>query len=152
MAAFAAALIVTTGAAIIDSWILAEIAYAALFVLLIQFALRRFLAGEAGRRPPAAFVLLPIAALQGLAGAALIAAADANAVLPSTGYLGVLLVEQGVFLCLAIGVGSLVLPLMGGAPPPTRPWLRAPRNLEGTGICGCRHCDLLELAARTAWL
>ena len=118
MAAFATALMVTTGAAILDSWISAEIAYAALFVLLIQFALRRFLAGEAGRRPPAAFVLLPIAALQGLAGAALIAAADANAVLPSTGYLGVLLVEQGVFLCLAVGIGSLVLPLMGGAPPP----------------------------------
>jgi len=118
LAAFAAALIVTTGAAIIDSWILAEIAYAALFVLLLQFALRRFLAGEAGRRPPAAFVLLPIAALQGLAGAALIAASDANAVLPSAGYLGVLLVEQGVFFCLAIGIGSLVLPLMGGASPP----------------------------------
>lgn len=118
MGAFAAALILTTGAAIINWWILAEIAYALLFGLLIQFALRRFLAGEAGRRPPAAFVVLPIAALQGIAGAALIAAADANAVLPSTGYLGVLLVEQGVFLCLAIGVGSLVLPLMGGAPPP----------------------------------
>jgi uncharacterized protein involved in response to NO len=118
LAAFAAALIVTTGAAIIDSWIVAEIAYAALFVLLIEFALRRFMAGEAGRRPPAAFVLLPIAALQGMAGAGLIAAGDANAVLPSTGYLGVLLVEQGVFLCLAIGIGSLVLPLMGGAPPP----------------------------------
>ncbi|HVA77359.1 MAG TPA: NnrS family protein [Candidatus Binataceae bacterium] len=118
MAALAAALVVTVGAAIIDSWILAEIAYAALFVLLIQFALRRFLTGKAGRRPPAAFVLLPIAALQGLAGATLIAAAEANAVLPSSGHLGVLLVEQGVFLCLAIGVGSLVLPLMSGAPPP----------------------------------
>ncbi len=118
MAALAAALVVTTGAAIIESWVLAEIAYATLFVLLIQFALRRFLSSTAGRRPPAAFVLLPIAAAQGLAGAALIAAADANAVLPSSGYLGVLLVEQGVFLCLAVGIGSLVLPLIGGAPPP----------------------------------
>ena len=118
MAALAAALFVTTGAAIIESWVLAEIAYATLFVLLIQFALRRFLASTAGRHPPAAFVLLPIAAAQGLAGAALIAAADANAVLPSSGYLGVLLVEQGVFLCLAVGIGSLVLPLIGGAPPP----------------------------------
>ena len=118
MAALAAALVVTTGTAIIESWVLAEIAYATLFVLLIQFALRRFLAGAAGRRPPAAFVLLPIAAAQGLAGAALIAAADANAVLQSTGYLGVLMVEQGVFLCLAVGIGSLVLPLMAGAPPP----------------------------------
>ncbi|HYL59193.1 MAG TPA: NnrS family protein [Candidatus Acidoferrales bacterium] len=118
MAAFAAALIVTVFASVIDSWILAELAYGALFVLLIQFALRRFLSRDAGRAPPAAFVLLPIAALQGLSGAALIAAADANAVLPSAGYLGVLMVEQGVFLCLAIGIGSLVLPLMGGAPPP----------------------------------
>jgi uncharacterized protein involved in response to NO len=118
LAAFAAALIVTTGAAIVDSWILAEIAYAALFVLLIQFGLRRFLAGEAGRRPPAAFVLLPIAALQGMAGAALIAAADANAVPPASGHLGVLLVEQGVFLCLTMGIGSLILPLMGGELPP----------------------------------
>lgn len=48
MGAFAAALITTTGAAIIDWWILAEIAYALLFGLLIQFALRRFLTGEAG--------------------------------------------------------------------------------------------------------
>jgi uncharacterized protein involved in response to NO len=29
-----------------------------------------------------------------------------------------LLVEQGVFLCLVIGIGSLILPLMGGAAPP----------------------------------
>ena len=50
MAALVAALVITTGAAIIGSWILAEIAYATLFVLLIQFALRRFLASTAGRR------------------------------------------------------------------------------------------------------
>src|SRR5262249_31873588 len=35
-----------------------------------------------------------------------------------TSTLGRLLVEQGVFLCLAVGIGGLVLPLMGGAPPP----------------------------------
>jgi uncharacterized protein involved in response to NO len=118
MVALAAALVVSTGAAIADHWVIAETAYAAIFALLIQFALRRFLSG-AGRRPPAAFVLLPIAALQGLGGAALIAAAELNNVAPSTGHLGVLMVEQGVFLCLAVGVGSLVLPLMAGIPPPT---------------------------------
>jgi len=32
--------------------------------------------------------------------------------------LGRLCVEQGVFLCFAVGVGSLVLPLMSGAAPP----------------------------------
>ena len=117
MAALVAAVVVSTGAAIVDHWVIAETAYGAIFALLIQFALRRFLNG-AGRRPPAAFVLLPIAALQGLGGAALIAAAELNNVAPSTGHLGVLLVEQGVFLCLAVGVGSLVLPLMAGIPPP----------------------------------
>jgi len=118
MAALAASLAITTGAAIFQSWALAEIAYATLLVMLIQFALRRFLARTAGRRPPAAFVLLPIAAIQGLAGAALIAASDANAVSPSSGFLGVLMVEQGVFLCLVVGIGSLILPLMSGEPPP----------------------------------
>jgi len=33
--------------------------------------------------------------------------------------LGRLLVEQGVFLCFAVGVGGLILPLIAGAPPPT---------------------------------
>jgi uncharacterized protein involved in response to NO len=118
MVALAAALVVITGAAIAEHWVIAETAYAALFALLIEFALRRFLKRAVARRPPAAFVLLPIAALQGMAGAVLIAAAEAKNVAPWTGHLGLLLVEQGVFLCLAVGVGSLVLPLMGGTPPP----------------------------------
>jgi len=118
MAALLAALVVTTAAAIAERWVIAETAYAALFALLIEFALRRFLKRGMGRRPPAAFVLLPIAALHGLAGAVLIAVAEANSVAPWIGPLGLLLVEQGVFLCLAVGIGGLVLPLMGGAPPP----------------------------------
>ena len=116
--ALVAALVVTTAAAIAERWVIAEMAYAALFACLIEFALRRFLKRGVGRRPPAAFVLLPIAALHGLAGAGLIAAAEANNVAPWTSQLGLLLVEQGVFLCLAVGIGGLALPLMGGAPPP----------------------------------
>ena len=73
MTALIAALIVTTLAAITDSWVISESAYAALFVLLGQFALRRFLGRAAGRRPPAAFVLVPVAALQGFGGCAEIA-------------------------------------------------------------------------------
>jgi len=118
MVALAAALVVITGAAIAEHWVIAETAYAALFALLVEFALRRFLKRGVGRRPPAAFVLLPIAALHGMGGAVLIAAAEANNVAPWTGHLGLLMVEQGVFLCLAVGVGSLVLPLMSGMPPP----------------------------------
>jgi uncharacterized protein involved in response to NO len=118
MVALATALVVTTGAAIAEYWVIAEAAYAALFALLIEFALSRFLKSAVGRRPPAAFVLLPIAALQGMGGAVLIAAAELKNVAPWTSHLGLLLVEQGVFLCLAVGVGRLVLPLMGGTPPP----------------------------------
>ncbi len=116
--AFAGALILTTGAALADLWIVSEIAYAAIFVILAQFGLRRFSARSANRRPPAAFVLLPIAALQGLVGAILIATAELPNTSAWSGSLGRLMVEQGVFLCLAIGIGGLVLPLIGGAPPP----------------------------------
>jgi len=63
-------------------------------------------------------VLIPLAALHGLAGAGLIAGVEMEAVPVKAGYLGRLLVEQGVFLCLTVGIGSLVLPLIGGAPPP----------------------------------
>ncbi len=118
MAALVTALIAFAGAAIADYWVIAETAYAALFAVLIEFALRRFLMRAVGRRPPAAFVLLPIAAMTGIVGAGLIAAAEMNTLAPWTGHLGLLLVEQGVFLCLAVGVGSLVLPLMSGMPPP----------------------------------
>lgn len=119
MGASVAALVVTTVGAIWDNWVISEIAYAALFVLLGQFALRRFLGRAAGRRPPAAFVMVPIAAIQGFAGAILIAAAEFPDVPAWTSSLGRLMVEQGVFLCLAVGVGGLILPLMAGASPPS---------------------------------
>jgi len=111
-------LIAVAGAAMAERWMLAELAYGLVFVLLLQFALRRFLKRSAGRRPPAAFVLIPLGVLQGLGGAVLIAASRLPAAPPWTIGLGRLLVEQGVFLCLVIGIGSLVLPLMSGAPPP----------------------------------
>jgi uncharacterized protein involved in response to NO len=112
------ALVTTAAAAISERWRLAEAAYAIVFVLLLQFAVRRFLGQRAGRRPPAAFVLIPMGVLHGLGGAALIAASTAPHAPAWTMALGRLLVEQGVFLCFAVGVGGLVLPLMDGAPPP----------------------------------
>lgn len=118
MAALVLALIVTAGAATVERWVIVETAYAALFVLLLQFAVRRFLGRTAGRRPPAAFVLIPMGVAHGLVGAGLIAASTLGDVPAWTMGLGRLFVEQGVFLCFAVGVGSLVLPLMSGAPPP----------------------------------
>jgi uncharacterized protein involved in response to NO len=118
MAAMVAALLATAGAALAERFTVAHLAYAALFVVLLQFAVRRFLGRGAGRRPPAAFVLVPFGVLHGLAGAALLALTSAGLAAPEAARLGRLLVEQGVFLCFVVGIGSLILPLMGGSPPP----------------------------------
>ena len=117
--AIAAALVVTAAAAMLDRLLVSQAAYALVFLLLLRFALVRFLGGAgARRRPPAAFVLIPIAVLQGLAGAVLLALSTFPEGPLAAEALGRLLVGQGVFLCLIMGVGSLILPLMGGAAPP----------------------------------
>jgi uncharacterized protein involved in response to NO len=118
MAAAAFALVVVAVALLAGQRAVAQGAYAWLFALLLRFAIRRFMGGAAGRRPPAAFVLIPIGIVHGLAGAALVAATPALHAWPSALRIGPLLVEQGVFLCFTVGVGSLILPLMSGAPPP----------------------------------
>lgn len=137
MAAAVAALGANTVALLAGEWIVAEVAYAALLALILQFALRRFLRAG-GRRPPAAFLLIPIALLHGFAGAGLVAAATTIAMPPWAIRLGPLLVEQGVFLCLTLGVGSLILPLMGGMAPPAD-LLSSPRERAkaiGYGLAG----------------
>lgn len=118
MVLMVAALSTTAAGALDERWWVAQAGYVAVFVILLQFAVRRFLGRGAGRRPPAAFVLIPLAMAQGLAGAAFIAAASSHAMAPWGMAFGKLLVEQGVFLCLVIGIGSLILPLMSGSAPP----------------------------------
>ncbi len=105
------ALVGVVGAALAGRWALAQLSYAVIVLLLLQFAVRRFWTSASGRRPPASFILVPIAIAHGLVGAVLISLEWPYA-------LGRLLVEQGVFLCLAVGIGGLVLPLMAGATPP----------------------------------
>jgi uncharacterized protein involved in response to NO len=115
---FAVALVVTTIGAYGEAWRVSESAYAFQFLLLLQFAVRRFLGRAAGRRPPAAFVLIPIGLFQGLLGAFLIVRSLSAAAPLWAESLGRLLISQGVFLSLVAGVGSLILPLMAGQPPP----------------------------------
>jgi uncharacterized protein involved in response to NO len=112
------ALLTITAGALAERWWLAQAGYGVVFLVLLQFAVRRFLGRAAGRRPPAAFVLVPIAVGQGLVGATCIAAASLHAAGAWANPFGKLLVEQGVFLCLVVGIGSLILPLMSGAAPP----------------------------------
>ena len=118
MVAAVGGLLATAGGAVAERWTVSEPAYVGLVLLLLVFALRRFVAGGARRRPPAAFVLIPLGALHGLVGAALVLAPTVSRAPPGLMALGRLLVEQGVFLCFVMGVGGLVLPLIGGAPPP----------------------------------
>ncbi len=92
--------------------------YVALFLVLARFALTRFWGAHARRRPPAAFALVPIAALQGLIGPLLVIAGPRVNAAPWMYPLGRLFIEQGVFLCLIVGIGGLLLPLVGGWPPP----------------------------------
>jgi uncharacterized protein involved in response to NO len=140
MAAFL--LVCTTAAATADQPVMAQLSYGGLFVLLLVFAIRRFRGRASGRRPPAAFVLIPIAALLGVAGALLNILASRPGASDSAAGLGRLLVEQGVFLCLTVGIGSLVLPLMGGATPPPdlgssrrESWKAGAYGAAGAAIC-----------------
>jgi len=112
------ALVVTTAAALLERWWIAEGATVAVIAGVVVFAVRRFMAGAGGRRPPAAFVLLPMGLACAVAGGLLVAWGASPGAPPAAMTLGRLLVEQGLFLCLVMGAGALVLPLMAGATPP----------------------------------
>lgn len=98
---------------------LAQLFYAAAIVLIVQFAARRFLGRAAGRRPPAAFVLVPIGLAAGVAGAALRVASMRDLVPAWLGSLGRSLALEGVFTCLVLGIGGFFFGLaLYGDPPP----------------------------------
>lgn len=116
IASIAFGLVVSSGGNITERWIVAQAGYLTVWVALVSFVVPRLLGHGAGRRPPAAFVLIPLGVLHGIAGAVLLVAATWGVERASEA--GRLFCEQGVFLCFAIGVGSLFYPLIGGAPPP----------------------------------
>ena len=106
-------------ATLLDAQALGQLAYAAALVVIAQFAIRRFVARAAGRRPPASFALVPIGLVAGLVGAALTSSGLAESVPAWTLAIGRRLTYEGVFTCLALGIGAFFLPLAGrgeGAP------------------------------------
>jgi uncharacterized protein involved in response to NO len=116
--AAALALVASTVAAFRQAWWLAEGLTIGVVLGAVAFAARRFKAGGGARRPPAAFVLLPMGLASAVVGAVLVAWGVAPTGPVGALAIGRLLVEQGVFLCLVMGAGALVLPLMSGAAPP----------------------------------
>lgn len=106
-----------------ERWLVAHGAWLVLAVTLIAFAVRRFLDSSARRRPPNAFVWIPFALAMGVAGS-LMSAFYSDAPGPEVWIheLGRRMVQQGVFIGLVLGVGSLAFPLMtrGIGPPDSR--------------------------------
>src|SRR5262249_13497603 len=119
-------LVAIAGSLAAQLWIAAELAYLLLFALLLRFAIARFVGASAERRPPAAFVLVPIGILHGVAGSLLLMLGLSERAAPVTTALGALMIQQGVSSCFTVGVGGLVLPLMAGEPPPAD--LASPRE------------------------
>lgn len=120
MAVALGAPVITVVAAWYERWLVSQVAWLVLALSVIAFALRRLRSAAAGRRPPNSFLWVPLALTMGLVGSALV---GAQAFLGQAGYwihdLGRLLLLQGMFLGLVLGVGGMVLPLItcGDAPP-----------------------------------
>jgi uncharacterized protein involved in response to NO len=103
-----------------DWRVAAQIAWLLLAVMVIAFAVRRFLGATSRRRPPNAFVWIPLALAMGVAGSVLIAL-EGRLRIEHAWWIDVGrgLLLQGMFTSLVLGVGTLALPLMtrGEAPP-----------------------------------
>ena len=94
-------------------WALAQICWLILAATLIAFAVRRFVGSSSGRKPPNAFVWIPLALAMGIAGS--IISMTYGSLGPGYEWLhtfGRGLVLQGMFIGFILGVGSLALPLM----------------------------------------
>lgn len=101
-----------------DVWLVAHGAYALGLLALVGYALAAQWRPE-GRRTPDAFVLVAAGLLQGLVGALLLIAHELEWLGRKPQLVGRLLVEEGVFLSLLLGLGAFLVPLFTGhaAPP-----------------------------------
>lgn len=97
----------------LEHWVISQVFWLALILVLLGFTARRFLSREAKRRAPTAFVWIPASLLIGLAGSIL---AGMRGMLGEQGAfihdIGRGLLLQGMFVGLIVGVGGMVLPLL----------------------------------------
>lgn len=119
VAVCALAPVATTVAAWRQAWAWSQVAWLALAVVLVAFAVRRFAGATARRRPPAGFVWIPLSLGMGVLGSVLTAVGAVPALDAFWLHnVGRGLVLQGMFVGLVLGVGTLAFPLMtrGQAP------------------------------------
>jgi uncharacterized protein involved in response to NO len=134
----------TTIAAWYERWTISQAFWITLVLVLVRFAVRRFLSAEAARRPPNSFIWVPLSLAMGVGGSVLIAA---GGILGGAYFrlhdLGRLFLLQGMFIGLVVGVGGMVLPLVtrGEAPPD------AAATWRDHGVRACHLAAAVVLAA-----
>lgn len=103
----------TTVAAWFERFALSQVFWIAVVAVLLRFAIRRFLGASARRRPPNSFLWIPVSFAMGLAGSVL---TGAYGMLGPEYFelheLGRLLLLQGLFVGLVLGVSGMLLPLV----------------------------------------
>ena len=114
MATLCVGLVCATFGPLRGAWVVAEGGFLLTLLTMAQFAVRRFLSGGAGRRPPDSFVLIPVGLLHGVAGAALILFATVNKDALWAMQIGRGYIQEGMFLCLTLGIGHMILPMLTG--------------------------------------
>jgi uncharacterized protein involved in response to NO len=105
-------------AALFGATVVSQLSYAAVLLILAQFAGRRFAGRASGRRPPPSFVLVPLGLVAGFAGAVMLIASDVGTTAQWVYPFGRALVLEGSFLCLTLGIGPFfsAVALHGEAP------------------------------------
>lgn len=129
-----------------QAWAATQLCWLAVVAMLLSFAVRRFVAKDASRRPPASFVWIPWSLAMGLAGSGAIAAQGAFGFSFDVHELGRRLLLQGMFVGLVLGVGGLVLPLFtrGQGPPDAGPADRGARFGHTLGALALAGTFVLE--------
>jgi len=147
----AAGIAVTAVAANRGEFVLAEYGFVGAMSVLLVFAVRRTESRSAGRRPPNAFVLIPIGAAAGIAGAVLITRMLNGQGSLEAYLIGRELVQQGVFLCFLLGVGALILPLIQGIETPPDRAASASHRLARLGYAAAGVAIIASLIADPWW-
>ncbi len=107
-------LALVTASSLFEQWTVAEASFLAVLILLVRFVVSRMRQSEALRRPPTAFVLVPIGLMSGCVGALLVLLADLSLLDPWATPIGRGLIQEGMFLCLVLGIGHLLFPAVMG--------------------------------------
>ena len=139
--------LVVTGAAVTESFVLAEAAWIAAAMSFVWFGITRV--RGARRAPPVTFLWIPVGFLYGVTGSAILIWVMTHPFASSWLHaLGRSLLLQGFILSLVVGVGGMVVPLIVYKdPPPDMTALPSPRRaaaLHGLAMKGLALTFLVE--------